>query len=273
MYAEHSSPFQTPALAAPAGGTTLQVVATLPPPIAEQSILETWRKALAHAQRYIYIEDQYFRMPILNDLIARRLRDVPELRLIVITKPVTPADGGKKYTVQSDDLFRATAPDRYLLLQLKSFDAVPRGEVAQGDESASFYFADMDVHSKILMVDDEYLSVGSCNKNNRGLLYEGELNVAVHDPAWVTEARREVFRNLVGPERAGDVSDDAATSFTLLRVIAEDNAAKEEWWRTHGPGLDQAEVESFATGMRPQGFVYPLALTPDYLLDVGPDAF
>ncbi len=280
MYAEHATPFPRPVptgswdWSVPQGRPLVQVVATLPPPIEEQSILETWARALRNAASYIYIEDQYWRMPILNSVILQTLRERPWVTLVVVTKPVSLADGAKKWTVETDRAFREEAGDRYLLLQLKSFDAVPRAGPSEPDsETATFYFVDMDVHSKMLIVDDEYLSVGSCNKNNRGLLYEGELNVSVWDPEWVREARRRIYRNLVGPERASEVGDDPAANFALLKDIAEHNASVEAWWHANGPGLDAASVTAAAQEHRPHGFVYPLSFTSDYLIEVGPDVF
>lgn len=291
MYAEHATPFPRPSppgswnWSVPVGRPLVQVVATLPPPIEEQSILETWAKALRNAASYIYIEDQYWRMPILNSVILQTLRERPWVTLIVVTKPVSLPDGAKKWTVETDRAFREAVGDRYLLLQLKSFDAVPRGPptlprpppggepVDPDDETATFYFVDMDVHSKVLIVDDEYLSVGSCNKNNRGLLYEGELNVSVWDPEWAHEARRRIYRNLVGPARASEVGDDPAANFALLEDVAERNASVEAWWHANGAGLDAQGVAEAAQAYRPDGFVYPLSFTPEYVIEVGPDVF
>ncbi len=280
MYAEHATPFPRPVpvgswdFSPVVGHPLVQVVATLPPPIEEQSILETWTKALRNATSFIYVEDQYWRMPILLPTLLATLVERPWVTLIVVTKPVSLADGAKKWTIEMDRALRKAAGDRYLLFQLKSFDAVPRLEPPEdGDESASYYFVDMDVHSKMLIVDDEYLSVGSCNKNNRGLLYEGELNVSVLDPDWVREARRRIYRNLVGPERAAEVGDDPAANVALLRDVAEKNASVEAWWRENGPSLDATGVAGTAQTHRPDGFLYPLSFTPDYLIEVGPDVF
>ena len=273
MYHEHATPFVLEPVGAEYGSVTCQVVTTMPPPIAEQSILETWAKALARSNSYIFIEDQYFRMPVLNDVIVDTLRDRPWVTLIVVTKPVSAADGGKKYTVETDNLFRAVAPQRYLLLQLKSFDAVGRPNPQPGDETDPFYFVNMDVHSKILIVDDAYLSVGSCNKNNRGLLYEGEMNVSVLDDDWTRDARRRIYGNLVGPFLADQVSDDPDANFVLLKEVASLNAEVEAWWLSNGPALSPAQVDVAKQEHHPQGFVYPLSFTPDYLLEVGPDAF
>jgi phosphatidylserine/phosphatidylglycerophosphate/cardiolipin synthase-like enzyme len=171
-------------------------------------------------------------------------------------------------------LYRENFPDRYLMLQFKVFDAVPRyAPPADGDENAYVYFQDMDTHSKMLIVDDVFLSVGSCNKNNRGVLYEGELNVAALDAAWVRAQRERIFRNFLGPRLAGEVSDDPFANFVLVRDTAAANAETEAWWSTVDESLSPDDVAQAAIDHHPDGFAYPLTFTDDYVLEVGPDAF
>lgn len=238
------------------GSVTAQLVATMPEPLQERSILETLLKASRNATDLIYIEDQYWRVPILNEVITEAMNEHPDMHMVVITKPVSVADGGKKYTVLGDDHFRTQFPDRYLLLQLKSF-------ARREEPEPEVFFVNMDVHSKIQFVDDVYLCVGSANKNNRGLLYEGELNVAVYDPPMVGSARDRVLINLVGAELADQViGKSGAEIFATLKTLAEANAAVE------------AELLADPTAdVQPQGFVYPLAIEPGWLLEVGPDVF
>ncbi len=254
MFAGDQTPFELLPPSPAVGNTSCQIVTTLPPPIAERSIFETQAKAVRQATDFIYIEDQYFRAPMLDELIAAAMREQPDLHLVVVTKPVSLSDGGKKWTVISDQTFRDEFPDRYLLLALETYDEV----------NGVHHFVPIDTHSKITFVDDDYLCVGSANKNNRGYLYEGELNAAVYDRAMVSPARLEVLQNLVGAERAGELS---ATStgreiLTLLRELAEANAAFK--------AAVEADPESPG---KPAGFVYPLAFSPEYLVEVGPDVF
>lgn len=239
---------------APPGNTPCQVVATLPPPIAERSIFETQAKATRQAKNFIYIEDQYFRAPMLDAVILEAMRENPDLYLVVITKPISLSDGGKKWSVISDKSYRDEFPERYLLLQLQAWDKV----------ADVHHFESMDTHSKITFVDDDYLCVGSANKNNRGYLYEGELDAAVYDRAMVSPARLRVLQNLVGEAHADEMA--AATTgkqiFELLRRVADENAAF------------QAATESDANAKgAPSGFVYPLAFSPEFVIDVGPDVF
>ncbi|MEZ4464503.1 MAG: hypothetical protein R3F43_08340 [bacterium] len=69
-------------------GIEAQLNVTTPMPFWEHSNLEGMRKMIESAESYIYIEDQYFRMPILNEVIQRRMNDLPWLKLIVFTVPV-----------------------------------------------------------------------------------------------------------------------------------------------------------------------------------------
>ncbi len=243
MFEGDSTPYELLEPAPIAGDVTAQIVTTMPDPVQERSILETLIKASANATDFIYIEDQYFRAPILHDAIDLAMEAHPDLHLVVVTKPVA----------FTDQAYRDAFPDRYLLLQLFNFDR----------EGETVYFQGMDTHSKLLIVDDVYLSVGSANKNNRGLLYEGELNVAVHDPAFVKPARDRVLANLVSDEKADEVMGRTGREIhDALKALAESNAAIEELL------LEDPDAEA-----TPTGFVYPLEIEPGWLLEVGPDVF
>jgi len=273
LYAENATPFDLdPAPAAPADGVLVQVVATMPEPWADQSIFETHAKAIRQARSYIYIEDQYFRAPRLNQVIVEAMDANPELVLIVMTQAVGASDGGSKYTYLSDALFRQRYPDRYLLVQPKTAELTV--DVGLFSDTAEVVVQDVNLHSKLRFVDDRYVSVGSCNMNNRGYLYEGELDVSVLDAGFATDSRRRVFSNLVGPAWAAMLSDDARNNFDVLAMAAEANAETLAWWEQHADDYDDgADAEAEWAARKLSGFVVPLVVEPDYFWDVGPDAF
>ncbi|MDP6883778.1 MAG: phospholipase D-like domain-containing protein, partial [Rhodospirillales bacterium] len=124
---------------------------------------------------------------------------------IVVTMDVWDVDGGKKYTYLADNTLRSLFPDRYLMMELRTVDLV----VEDGwlSDEVVFHQQWISTHSKLRIIDDRYLSVGSCNFNNRGYKYEGELNASVLDEATATSARRQVFATLVGPYWAHYLSD------------------------------------------------------------------
>ncbi len=253
------------------GGLLAQLTATMPEPWAEMSILESHIKAISAAESYIFIEDQYFRAPALNDYLIATLLDRPQVKLIVVSKPVADYDGGAKYTYLSDQLFRDLVPDQYLLLQLKNFDVV--AEEGTFWDTRELYIQDIDTHSKLMIVDDRFMSVGSANKNNRAMLYDGELNVAVLDDEWVRAERERLFHNLVGPGLASQVTDDADSNFALLQQTAELNDQLQADWEIWIDELSFDAIIDLADIYRPDGFVYTLEIEDDYWWDVGPDMF
>lgn len=253
-----------------AGGVQAQVTATLPEPFAESAIAETWFNAVGNAQDYIFIEDQYFRIPMLVDLIIERMYAIPTLKLVVITKPINEwTDPGCAWSYTTNEELATRFPTRYQLLQLKAFDT----EVACTfcvDETESRY-ADMDTHSKMLIVDDVFMSVGSANKNNRGIVYEGELNVAVYDAGWVRAARRRIFANILPPGTTA--TDDVGAWFVQLADAASWNQYVLDNWTdaANDISLDGAPLPEIYT---PSGLVYPLvfrALTDCFIETIGPD--
>lgn len=267
-YSEDASDFTVPVPGREnAGGVQAQVTATLPEPFSENAIAETLFNAVEQARDYIYIEDQYFRVPMLTDVIYRRMDEVPGLRLVVITKPVNEwTDPGCAWTYRTHQRFRSRFAGRYMLLQLRAFDI----QRTWGIDETESRFVDMDTHSKMMIVDDVFLSVGSANKNNRGLIYEGELNVAVYDPTWVHAARRRVMANLLG---VASVPDDSAGWWAAIAATVRANDAVRQRWSDEGDdiSLDGAPLPVQYT---PRGFVYTLDPGPpaDCLIEtIGPD--
>lgn len=242
-YSEHSSPFRVERDVQPIeGGVEVQVTATMPDPLSEHAIAETWFKAVRNAEQFVFIEDQYFRMPMIHDALIRRMDEVPNLKLVVVTKPVPTWSPECVQSYLAGNLFASRYPDWFLSLQLRSFDAEKRE------------FANIDVHSKMLIVDDLFMSVGSANKNNRGMVYEAELNVAVVDPV-VGGYRKRILANMLGR----DARDDVEGWFEQLRVYARFN---------------DVALEREGQGAAPRGFVYGLSFPPAAacrMQSVGPD--
>ena len=263
-----------PAAAAPASAKPVPAepeAAPSPQRASIDGLTPSKAKAFASAESYIFIENQYFRSPIINDALIETLLARPWVKLIVITWPIEPYEGGGKYTYLSDQLFRDLVPDQYLLLQARSFDVVL--EEGYIWDTRDLYSEQIDVHSKLAIVDDRFLSVGSANLNNRSMLYDGETNVAVLDELWVSAERQRLFENLVGPDRAYLVSDDADANFELFRQVAEDNQAIREDWEVWIDDLAFDDLVDLEDVYRPDGFLYPLTIDPDYWWDVGPDLF
>jgi len=267
-YASKSTPFEVKRDIAARSGSQIQVTATLPQPLWEHAIAETWINAIGQAERFIYIEDQYFRMPMINEIIANRMEEESDLRLVVITKPVSDwTDPGCEWTSKSHDLFKSRFPSRYMMLQLRAFDSV----VTWGGDETESRFANMDVHSKMLIVDDTFMSVGSCNKNNRGLVYEGELNVAVVDREWVRKERLRILANILPP--GTEPESDVEGWWSQLEQAAAYNDSVYARWETAGFDIS-LDGTPLPAEYKPLGFLYSLDFLPSsecFVEGVGPD--
>jgi phosphatidylserine/phosphatidylglycerophosphate/cardiolipin synthase-like enzyme len=121
----------------------------------------------------------------------------------------------------------------------------------------------------MLIVDDEIMSVGSCNKNNRGVIYEGEANLLIRDSWMVAESRQHEFARLVGPEYAHMVADPTE-AFELLRELAAYNDSVYAVWDDAGGKLATNKVTD---NHRPRGLVYGLVVPMNWWFDPGPDFY
>jgi phosphatidylserine/phosphatidylglycerophosphate/cardiolipin synthase-like enzyme len=122
---------------------------------------------IARARRFIYADNQYFASRRIAEALAHRLveKDGPE---IVIVNP-TSADGWLQEAVMGS----ARAALFFALAELDSHDRFQiYTPVTKGGE-------DIYVHSKLMIVDDRVLRVGSSNMNNRSMGLDSECDVAI----------------------------------------------------------------------------------------------
>ncbi len=167
---------------------------------------------IARAKRFIYAENQYFTSPRLAAAIIRRMeeKDGPE---IVLVNPIK-ADGWLEQVAMDATRCRlaqiigASDPtDRFRIFTPKT----------KGDD-------DIYVHAKLMIVDDEYLKIGSANMNNRSLGLDSECDLALEagsDPerSALTALRTRLMAEHLGAEEA-DVAATFAETGSLLATIA-----------------------------------------------------
>jgi phosphatidylserine/phosphatidylglycerophosphate/cardiolipin synthase-like enzyme len=89
----------------------------------------------------------------------------------------------------------------------------------------------VDVHAKVMIVDDEWLTVGSANINERGFKYEAEINAAILDKKTAKDLRlRLMAEHLKIPaDKAHSKLGDIDTAFKL--------------WEEHCAANQQARAE------------------------------
>jgi cardiolipin synthase len=174
-----------------------QVVRTMPAykavPMGEKGCMELYQRAIRNAEKYIYIEDQYFRSPIIAKELATAVRKNPNLILVVVTQPDMFADIewagigiGTLTTYWTHDAFltiRKELPN-FCLFELIVNDV---------DASGTQLYVRVNTHAKLMIVDDEWYTIGSCNLNDRGFLFEGEINIGVADAEDAFKLRMQLF--------------------------------------------------------------------------------
>jgi cardiolipin synthase len=175
----------------------------------ERSILEQYEAAIDAARSTIYIETQALPVPT----IARRLEAalVRGVQVILLV-PAEPEDGVRaaRRDPARSALFEATeALDRQSGFMLASLMA------PQAAEPRPVY-----VHSKIMLVDDAWATIGSCNLHANSLGGHSELNASVWDAGVVRNLRCRLFAEHLGHDTSG--LDDRAAALAF-REVAERN--------------------------------------------------
>ncbi|WP_219419827.1 phospholipase D family protein [Pseudonocardia nigra] len=162
----------------PAGACALQVLRTYPAvlprtpyaPRGERSVARGYAKALARAQRIVYLEDQHMWSPDVARLLATALRRNPRLHIVVVVPRHPDVDGrfalppNQVGRIQAVELCRRAAPDRVHVFDLENHEGTP-----------------VYVHAKVAVMDDTWACVGSANLNRRSWSHDSELSVAVLD--------------------------------------------------------------------------------------------
>lgn len=128
-----------------------------------------YRDAILAARRFIYIESQYFTSSSVADVLGARLQEVngPE---IVLVLPYRSSGWLEEKTM---DVLRAR-----LLLRLKALDRFNRLRVYYPTVSHNGD-GRLNVHSKVLVVDDWLVRIGSANLSNRSMGLDTECDLVV----------------------------------------------------------------------------------------------
>jgi len=202
-------------------------------PDGERSVAHANAKAVAHARRLVYLEDQYLWSEEVGRHFAKALRENPELRLIAVIPMYPDQDGammrppqlyGRKLAM---DLLLEAGGDRVAVYGLTSEAGYP-----------------IYVHSKVCVIDDVWTSVGSDNFNRRSWSSDSEVACAVQDvrvsdrsspvphDSFALRVRRELVAEHVGIS-PDDVPDDPDAVWDLMAAAA---AALDHWYAGgHGP--------------------------------------
>lgn len=125
--------------------------------------------AIASAQRHIYLENQYFTSANVTDALARSLKatEGPDVVLVTSQRESGWLEQNTMGVLRARLLQRLRSIDKHG--RFRSFYPVLAGA---GDGC-------LNVHSKIAVVDDNLLSIGSANLSNRSMSLDTECNLSI----------------------------------------------------------------------------------------------
>jgi phosphatidylserine/phosphatidylglycerophosphate/cardiolipin synthase-like enzyme len=97
-----------------------------------------------------------------------------------------------------------------------------------GLDQGIWRYREVYIHSKLLLVDDGFLTLGSANLNQRSMAVDSEINIATDDPAHARDLRRRVWMQHSGGLISGGsgTKSDISTAFGEWKKLMENNRAK-----------------------------------------------
>jgi cardiolipin synthase A/B len=217
-------------LAAACGSTVAQVQRTIHPgrytntystpggaPFAiangEFSNRDQYIHAIRAAREYIYLENQAISVrPILEELVVAVKRGVAVVLVLptVASSIDAPADG-------HGELLR---DERRTLARTSHFTlAGLAGRDANGARQP------VHVHAKLMIIDDVWATVGSCNLHRYSIYGNSELNIAFADAVTVRALRCELLAEHLGHDTS---ALDGRSALRVFRTVAEQNAGRRD---------------------------------------------
>ena len=185
----------------------------------ERSIFDQYCAAIGAAQRSIYIENQYITVPEIVACLHRALQRGVEVVLLMPAEP----DSVARYVAQEQQAFFEAwaalgAYEHFTLAGIAGLNA-------DGRRTPVY------VHAKLMLVDDVWATIGSCNLHRYSLFGNGEMNAAFWSPDTVRAFRCELFQEHLDQDTSR--MDDRAALQSFRKVALENrrrfNAGNHDW--------------------------------------------
>lgn len=188
------------------GGPTFAIAA------GERSCFDQYCAAIGAARRSIYIENQYIDVPEIIDCLQGALQRGVDVVLLMPAEP---------------DISLPIAPERRAILERRAALAHHERFLLAGiaGRGADGRRKPIYVHAKLMLIDDAWATVGSCNLHRYSLFGSSEMNVAFTEPATVRAMRCALLGEHLDHDTAGLDDRDA---LRLFREVAQDNRRKLE---------------------------------------------
>jgi phosphatidylserine/phosphatidylglycerophosphate/cardiolipin synthase-like enzyme len=209
-------------------------------PNGEFTIWASYLNAIKKAQTYIYIEDQYFfpfgyppcfereaTLAQKTDLVYQLGKSIEKGVKVAVLVPENPEDALRKFQKYQRDLGVS-----YLTRIAASLPAPHSGDftIAYLHNNTSQIY----VHSKLMIIDDEFVLVGSANFERRSMTHDGEMHVGILDAegAFARNLRKELWQEHL----QASVPDDPITAYAFFKQVISTGGARIRSYPTQHPG-------------------------------------
>lgn len=192
-------------------------------PAGEKTNLEQYCRAIRSARRTIYLENQYLEV---TEIVAALHNALCRGVEVVLLLPI----------------FTQLSNSAHLTAERQTFLA-ERARLAASANFTLCGIAGLDkdrtrkpvhIHAKLMLIDDEFATVGSTNLHHFSLFGNSELNVAFCDEASVKAMRVELFREHLATDTS---ALDDVSGLRIFRRIAGENAERHADSNSHWQGI------------------------------------
>ena len=179
----------------------------------ETTVFEQYQSAIAAAKHTIYFENQALGCPQTVEALHGALKRGVEVLVL------TPADAnGFMIAARKDPRSKVFFDGFDALAQHSNFTLVGIAAPALDGTLQNIY-----VHAKAAIVDDAWVTIGSCNIGARSFFGDTELNVSFWAPDVARQFRVDLLSERLLMDTAGLTDRDA---FALYRRLARENASR-----------------------------------------------
>jgi phosphatidylserine/phosphatidylglycerophosphate/cardiolipin synthase-like enzyme len=192
--------------------------------VGERTILDQYLLAISAAREAIYIENQAIPVPPIAAALEEALKRGVDVVVLV------PAEPEEHVRAARRDPERMSLFDQVARLgQYEHFALV--GIAALNEEGVR---RDIYVHGKIMLIDDAWATIGSCNLHSNSLYGHTEMNASFWDAEVVRALRRALLAEHLGEDTA---HLDARAALQLYRRIAGENRRRHDTGDSNWQGL------------------------------------
>jgi phosphatidylserine/phosphatidylglycerophosphate/cardiolipin synthase-like enzyme len=156
-----------------------------------QDVLEGYEVAIRLAKDFVYMENQYLRDKRISKAILNAYDSNKALQVIIVIPS------------RSEEELRTKADEVTLYGAALQHEIVEELQSALGSSIGVFTMRRADkaivyVHSKLLIVDDRFASIGSANANPRSMSMDTELDLVWYDVTGVAALRTQLWQEILG---------------------------------------------------------------------------